>query len=214
MLEVISRGDARILDASDDGVLLFSEAGLAYMLSARDGNTAARMLGQLPAAEAVVAHQDFCFELIKSRFNLKTSMPCHQAAYFGHEYLQAESCPCEIRQLDLSHLDFVLSHYSNSSDREYIAERLQAGVVFGAFVENQPAGFIGEHAEGSLGMLEILPAYRRRGIGEALAIQATNRHLRQGFTPFSQIKAGNLASLALQKKLGYTVSDELVSWIF
>ena len=63
-------------------------------------------------------------------------------------------------------------------------------------------------------MLEILPDYRRRGIGEALAIQATNRHLRLGLTPFSQIKAGNLASLAMQKKLGYTVSDELVCWIF
>ena len=41
-------------------------------------------------------------------------------------------------------------------------------MFFGAFVDGQLAGFVGEHSEGSMGMLEIFPAYRRRGLGYSL----------------------------------------------
>ena len=44
--------------------------------------------------------------------------------------------------------------------RDYVAERLAAGAMTGAFLDGVLAGFIGIHEEGSIGMLEVLPAYR------------------------------------------------------
>ncbi|MFQ7452543.1 MAG: GNAT family N-acetyltransferase [Flavonifractor plautii] len=38
--------------------------------------------------------------------------------------------------------------------------------MLGAFVDGTLAGFAGFHGEGSIGLLEVLPAYRRRGLGK------------------------------------------------
>jgi GNAT superfamily N-acetyltransferase len=220
MLEAIHRGQARLADVSGQGVMLFHARCQAWMISTDQAAAAARMLDRIAAGpephDLFVAHQAFYSQEIRERFGLKKTMPCHQAAYFGREPLPdvCAGTRCEILPLDERHLDFVLAHYSHISDREYLRERLRAGVMFGASVDGQLAGFIGEHDEGSLGLLEILPAWRRRGLAEALERHATNRHLAQGWTPFSQIKQGNEASLALQKKLGYTVSGEIVYWLY
>lgn len=46
--------------------------------------------------------------------------------------------------------------------------RLRAGVMLGAFLRDRPAGFIGLHEEGSMGMPEVLPEFRRMGVARAL----------------------------------------------
>ena len=48
----------------------------------------------------------------------------------------------------------------------------------GAFLDGVLAGLIGIHEEGSIGMLEVLPAYRRRGLGYALEAGAIRRALK------------------------------------
>ena len=40
------------------------------------------------------------------------------------------------------------------------------------------------------------------------------RTLKEGFIPFGQVEKGNHASLALQKKIGMTVSDNLICWMW
>ena len=99
-------------------------------------------------------------------------------------------------------------------DRDYISARLAAGAVTGAFLEGVLAGFIGTHEEGSIGMLEVLPAYRRRGLGYALEAEAIRRAMAQGAIPYCQVIEGNAASMKLQKKLGMEFSDEFVYWLF
>jgi len=141
-------------------------------------------------------------------------MECRQAAYFGLATLSEPDGPWTIRQLDENHLDFVAEHYSHIEDRDYLLGRLRSGVLLGAFLDGQLAGFIGMHAEGSIGILEVLPAYRRRGIAEALEIRMANRLLGRGHVPYTQIAAGNQASLALQEKLGFAVSEKPLWWLF
>lgn len=214
MLEGIRRGISELLDVSSLGVLLRCQPAGAFMISTDDAGTASRMLAGIPAADLFVAHQDFYIEEIQRRFGLQNTMPCRQAAYFQSEMLPAAAPGYEIRPLDASHLAFVHEHYSNIDDPDYLLELLEAGVFFGAYVQGRLAGFVGEHSEGSLGLLEVLPDYRRRGVAEALVRYATNRHLQRGYVPFSQIKVNNAASFALQKKLGYSISDETVCWLF
>lgn len=75
------------------------------------------------------------------------------------------------------------------------------------------AGLAGFHEEGSIGMLEVLPAYRRRGVGEALLRGAVRLALERGQYAFGQVFTDNQASLALQRKVGMSVSQERLFWL-
>ena len=66
------------------------------------------------------------------------------------------------------------------ADEEEITAQLDAGVIFGAFVDGELAGFIGRHDEGSVGMLFVFPQFRRLGVAEALERNYVNRELAQG----------------------------------
>jgi ribosomal protein S18 acetylase RimI-like enzyme len=82
-----------------------------------------------------------------------------------------------------------------------------------ALVHGELAGFAGEHEEGSLGMLEVLPQYRRRHIGKALATYIINWSLERGQIPYSQAKSDNTASLALQDQLGTCCAKGQLYWM-
>lgn len=214
MLQAFARNQADLLFADECGVLLYHRKGATHMLSVLNHAAADRLIALIPDdAQMVVAHQSECVPQIRQRFGFETSMVCHQVAYLSKtppEPLQT----CEIRTLDARQLDFVAKHYSHISDRGYLLDRLEAGVMHGAYVEGELAGFIGEHAEGSLGILEVLPAYRRRGIARALQAYMTQWTLAQGHIPFAQVEQGNTASLQLQRSLGYECSDGLVYWLY
>ena len=107
----------------------------------------------------------------------------------------------------------VFANYHSCSDPKYLRERLDAGVMRGAFAQGQLLGFIGMHSEGSVGMLEVLPPYRRRGVALALMAAMANHCLERGWVPFSQIFDGNTASLELHRRLGWTLCPEKLYWV-
>jgi tRNA (guanine37-N1)-methyltransferase len=120
----------------------------------------------------------------------------------------------DIRPLTQADLPFVRAHYDNISDEEYLLERLRAGML-GVYVEDGLAGFIGTHTEGTIGLLEILPAYRRRGLAFALEGAMMRRQQALGRVPYAQIKEGNEASLQLHRKLGMEITPEAsVLWLY
>lgn len=214
MLEGLRRGQADVVLARERGVLLYHRASRACMISAQEDETARQIIAAIPScAEMVVAHQPDYLARLRESFHFEHQMDCHQVAYLSREPIDAPQAVCQIRVLDERHLDFVQQHYSHLPDRDYLLERLRAGVMHGAYVQGRLAGFIGMHSEGSIGILEVLPQYRRRGIARALQIHMTNWNLERGYTPFAQVVCGNSASLELQRKLGYTLSDELVYWL-
>ncbi|HWR22308.1 MAG TPA: GNAT family N-acetyltransferase [Feifaniaceae bacterium] len=213
MLEAIRRNKADILAASEKGALLYHTAAAAYMMSAEEQGTARDMLSLIPKATLFAAHQPLIVPLAEKALNLKPSLVCVQAAYLKKEPVAMDYEGVRIKRLDQSHFTFIRDWYTHGPDEDYLLERLGAGVLYGAYAGGELAGFIGEHAEGSIGMLEILPQYRRRGLGEKLEAYRTNAHLRAGYVPFGQILTGNTPSLGLQKKLGYTVSEDTVVWL-
>lgn len=213
MLEAIRRKKANILAASEKGALLYHTCSEVYMMSAKDPDTARDMLIKIHKAILFVAHQPFMIPLAEQALRLKRSLVCVQAAYLKQEPVAMEYEDVQIQRLDESHLKFIQDWYSHELDESYLLERLNAGVLYGAYVQGGLAGFIGEHAEGSIGMLEILPQYRRRGLGEKLEAYKTNEHVKAGFVPFGQIVTGNTPSLELQKKLGYTISEDTIAWL-
>lgn len=86
--------------------------------------------------------------------------------------------------------------------------------MWGLFEGNAIAGFIGMHPEGSMGLLEVLPEYRRRGYGYLLEAYLIRLHLQRGWTPYCHVVKGNEASLRLQKKLGFEFAEKPAIWVF
>lgn len=214
MLSALSLGIAEILSAGEDGVLL--NFGSGYMMSALNSAAADAMLGMISATELLDAHHKFYVEAAQKKFGLDNVIECRQASYTEKKPLQGVPSPAEIRPVGEDFLPFVMRHYTHadSNGEDYLRGRLGSGDFFGAFVGGKPAGFIGMHEEGSIGLLEVLPEYRRRGIAAALAVFQTNRILAQGRVPFSQIEPGNAASFALHRRLGFEISQESIFWLF
>lgn len=213
MIEGIKSGNAQVLHASSRGVLVYFQMAGTYMMSAQDTKTAEEMIESVAGASMFVAHQDFYIPAIQDKFSLKERLICQQAVYLSQKPISEPENFIAIRRLDERYLLFLMKHYSRPTDEDYMRERLQAGVVYGAFCGKDITGFIGQHAEGSIGMLEVLPQFRRTGIAMTLESFLVNKLLSQGRVPFSQIVLGNTASIELHKKLGFTISEKTLSWL-
>ena len=65
-----------------------------------------------------------------------------------------------------------------------------------------------------MGILEVLPEYRRRGYGLALEQFLIAWHLERGWTPFGHVIDGNEASIRLQKKAGLVCAELPTIWMY
>lgn len=212
MIEPIRRKSAEVLFVETDGVLIQELNSKAYMLSVDSLAAGEVLIGSLQAADLFVVHQAFCIPLVSRKYGFTRIMECIQAVYPGKQRLPLKS-NIEIKCLDLNWASFIRAHYHTVDDEGYIRELLEKGLIFGAFADGEPAGFIGMHDEGSIGLLEVLPRFRRRGIGTALESYLVNQMLEKGWTPFGQIKIGNTESLMLQKHLGFEISSQHLYWL-
>ena len=216
MLEILGLPTARVLSASDFGVLM--EHNGLYLLSCDEG-TDADYLSMLVKGLAgdpermIVLHSPALKDVLVQTYRFEAFLDVRHGVYRKTEPVSF-SLPAnaEIRRLDESHLGFVLRHYHMMDDESYLRERIEEG-MYGAFVGGELVGFIGTHDERSIGLLEILPEYRRLGLAFALEAYLINRLLEQGRTPFCQVGIDNEPSLALQRKLGMELSDATVHWL-
>lgn len=213
MLEVLRRGSADALVAEEGGVLLHDTGCGAWMLAA-EPEAAPAFLDRVPAGCGLfVGHDMAYFELAQARLGLPEQEVCWSAAYLDRVPLSVPDFGGELRLLDRSWAPWLAAHYSHDFGGAAYMERAADRGIIGAFVEGRSAGFVGFHDEGSIGMLEVLPAYRRRGLGEVLQRAAIDLALGRGQLPFGQIIDGNDASLALQRKLGMAVSRTTLFWL-
>ena len=120
----------------------------------------------------------------------------------------------KIRPLPQEYEERAAIQYGLSeSEKDYISDRNQKGMVFGAFYDEHFAGFAGFHAEGSMGMLEVFPEFRRKHIGKALETYLVNLCLERGQRPFCQVAVENTASYQLQNDLGLCITKDTLFWM-
>lgn len=215
LVEVLRRHSGDLLYAGKDGVLLYDRWSTAYMLTAETQKAAEDMLARIPAeAKLCLAHESWYLPALREKLGLEVRPGCHQVAWLEETPPAPSPLPGEIIDLDRRWTAWVSAHYGHSyADEAYIAQAIGRGML-GAFVEGELAGFIGTHDEGTVGLLKVLPEYRRRGVAEALHRAMIGRVLARGGIPFSHVEVGNEASMALQKKVGMAVSEHLVYWMF
>ncbi len=109
-------------------------------------------------------------------------------------------------------IDTVEAHYALLSHGE-IEDHLERGWIYGGFdASGALVGFIGEHDEASMGMLEIFPEARRRGYAQALEAALIDTFMAAGRIPYCHVALDNEASKALQRKLGLRRIDTVQCW--
>ena len=139
--------------------------------------------------------------------------------------LPETDCPFPIRLIGDEQTDAVFAMYSGAAESEdetffgskpYIRKRLQEAPAFGAFDGEKLIGCIFTHEAGSMGGLEVLPDYRKNGIGEALERKMISHLLnveKQGRV-YCHVATDNKASLSLQFKLGLDFCEQNVVWMW
>lgn len=213
MLVPIRRGSAELIAANPRGVLLFERQSGAYMLTVSASRHAAEFLDQIKNPSLMTVHQDFLAEEAARRFGLCEFLRCNQAVWLNPAPPAIPETECHIEALPPEMAETVCGLYSHNIGLEYIRGRILAGELFGAFRDGVLMGFAGLHEEGSMGMLEVLPAFRRKGLATALGAYLCGWLLERGLTPYSQFTLENAASRRLHEKAGFSLSSELVCWL-
>lgn len=210
---VLRRGTAEVLARRDGAMLLKDCVSEAYFLGCEDAAQGAELLECfLPVDCRLLMVSDHALgKAAFARFGFQELLECRQTAYYGEApTVGSELC---VRTADARDLPLLTETYHLVEPEELrrIVERkkLLLGYAQGVLV-----GFIGEHLEGSMGLLYVFPEFRRRGCASALERLLIAKTLAEGYVPFGQVEKSNLASLALQEKLGMTISENLICWMW
>ena len=213
MIETIRRDKAKVLYAEPGAVLLATCGWLALLACDTVEGGISALAHWDETCDGIVAHSEAARDAVKAVFPTFAHIrPCWQAYYAGKELREVPDV-CEIRPFRKEDIPFLMEHYDVISSPEYFEERIDENELFAGFRDGKLCAFIGFHDDGSGGMLEVLPEYRRLGIGSALELFLHNEALRRGWTPYGQIFVGNEASRKLQQSLGLTVSDGAIYWM-
>lgn len=210
---VLRRGSGEILAEREDALLVRDRISGAYLLACEDAEIGIplleRYVGQ--GCDLLMVSDASLGNAIFERLRFSEKLECFQVAYYG------EKPSCEtgltVRTADVHDLGLLVENY-RQIDPEEMEKVVKRGSVLLGYDQGRPVGFIGEHLEGSMGMLYVFPEYRRRGFGAALQKHLIARTMEQGYIPFGQVEKGNLASLALQEKLDMTRSENLIVWMW
>lgn len=217
--EGLRRGLVRVLFVSDCALLAINTAGF-YLLCSTNLMGACTALRSLPTGELsgklLIAHGNAAREAALSVLSVERETKCWQGVYQGKELpLKGELCflPPDDNAVRMMQAVYRLE------TPETIEKMAKAGEILAAYLpdaENERkdfVGFIGSHADGSMGMLHVFDAYRRRGFAEEIESMQINLWLKKGWLPFGHVIDGNDASYRLQQKLGMSFATEWVTWM-
>lgn len=211
---VIKRGTAQIIERADDAILLKDTKSKALMLACDEVEKGIEILERNngEAKPLIMISNAELGRKVAERFGYEGVMECYQMAYLAKEPPAADDV-LEYRTATMENYPLISREYGLVSEDE-LKELIERGNIIMGYENGEAVGFIGEHMEGSIGLLQVLQEHRRKGYGLALEIEMIRRTLEKGYIPFGQVVVDNTASLELQKKLGLTKSEGTIFWMW
>ena len=225
---VIKRGTAQIIEKTDDAILLKDTRSKALMLACDDVSKGMEILKQNiddtkrkigdtkqnngETKPLIMISNAELGRRVADKFGYENIMECYQMAFLSKEPPKADDV-LEYKTATMEDFPLISREYGLVS-KEELKELIERGNIVMGYENSSPVGFIGEHMEGSVGLLQVLQEHRRKGYGTALEIEMIRRTLEKGYIPFGQVVVGNTASLELQKKLGLTKSEGTIFWMW
>ncbi len=220
LIEALRRGIGQVLYADEGACLVGFPHGdrpvTEFTTLCADLAAARRVFARLPWERDILfaVHEPPTLSYVREHHPVLPFLGerFYQAAYLNQEPPSIPSSPFSVLPLTPNSLEDVAQIHP-SEEKEYLLDRLNAGVMLGALEGETLAGIIGIHGEGSMGLLEVRPDYRRRGVAALLEAHMICRLLAQGETPYGSVRTDNVPSLALQRSLGMTFSSPSFHWL-
>ena len=209
MLAALTEGRAEVIWDSEETLLLQEAVCKVYFLTSRNAAETEMLLRGLSQKKATVVLHGEAPVPTAERLGFEIDPPCRQVLY--------EGSPLPVRgELTVRHPDddvfpLVCANYSLIGGDDLRRDFDKPDFLCG-YLDGTPVCFIGLHSEGSMGLLTVLPEYRRRGFAAQIYSNLINNQLQNHRLPYAQIYTDNENSLNLQKKLGFTFSGEPIRW--
>ena len=205
IIDAVNRDEGEVLYFSEGSGIIFQHNDGVYYIASL-GPDKSSFIKHLPDRGLATVHGQWEAEYMMENLGYEKVEPTYLYVYEGNPLEKNGN----IRVLDESYLDFILSHYGTSSEED-IKAAMDNKHLYGAFSGDELMGFAGFHMEGSMGMLVVLPEYRRRGVGETLEKYLIATALEEGRLPYCNVFVSNKASISLQEKLGLK-RGKILSW--
>lgn len=214
LMQSVRRSTADILEENEQGVFLRDTVGDAFMLATGNAELGMQWLIKHEDLEysSLALFQRKLVDFAKKRYELPSFLDCFQAVYEKKEPPERRN-NIRIREATEEDYKIISDNYKMLSEQG-IKKVIERRDLFIGLQDQEIVGFIGQHLEGSMGLLEILPAHRGKGYGTELESYLIAHVLKKGLIPFCQVETDNFKSLNLQKKMGLSISDEHLYWLF
>lgn len=162
--------------------------------------------------------EEVCFEEVndldsKRVDGLSRKMIEHEARGLHVEMTEEARDLLSVRVADENDF-FMLSANYDLISKEELKDLVMQGNILLGYDEDRLVGFIGQHHEGSMGLLYIFPEYRKKGYGSRLEQVMIKKIRKTGFIPYCHVITDNKASIRLQKGLGLVQTKNTVSWMW
>lgn len=212
--QCLKEKNREILYDQEDGILVLNaESDLLYAYAI--SQAAASMIFKIAQEyEAdLIIYGEVLKEALQQQTQYEGGEPFYYAVYMKTIPQIIEMEGISYKKLDKSHLYWVIHHYSfkECANETYISQRIKEGML-GAFIDEELVGFVGIHDSGSIGMLEVLPEFRKHGIGLNLVNRMIKRRLAQGKIPFAELFEHNQTSMKLVRKAEMQLSGNTAIW--
>ena len=210
---VLERGTGEVVDQQEHAMLVYDTLSRTAFLACEEAKAGISLLERhrdrkypvLSVTNLEVGRRAF------RQMGYTQKMECYQVAYYG-KCPEADSS-LAFRTAEEGDLPLLTQNYHLVSPED-LARIVSRGNLLMAADKGRTVGFIGEHLEGSMGLLFIFPEFRHRGYAMALEKRYMAKMMGEGRIPFGQVEKKNQASLALQKKIGVTRSRRLSCWMW
>lgn len=200
------RHGAEVIAANELGVAIYRYRP-DFMLLA--GPNPLELIRDLPKPDLIEICGSQSARAVAAYCGLKEITECYQF-YYPHNSIESD---LELTPIFQSDMEFFLTHYDRL-DSEEAAVAIDEERVFGLRDKGKLFAFIGLHEDYAMGMLYVLPEYRRQGWGERLERALIARVLAMGELPYGQVFANNETSMRLQEKLGFVRCSDKVYWMW
>ena len=211
--KVIKRNTAEILEEDESGIFVFDKKSEIFIIACDDTNKGLSWVDKHYKGNYLinVCVNEELANIIFKKYNKRIMKTCYQVVYLKKELLELDD-KYPIRDATMDDKQFILDNYHILDDEE-INRIIENKEIFMIEKDGDVAGFIGEHGEGSMGMLFIKEDYRKLGLATNLEKFMINKTIEEGYIPFGHIVDDNYKSLNLQKKLGLEIAPGFNYWI-
>lgn len=209
---VLKRGTGEILEGYENALLVRDKASEAFFLICKDEKLGISLLEKhIHHCNLLMVSNLNLGKIVFEKYGFSEKLECFQVAYYGE--LPVTNSDILVKAADRQDIPLLIKTYDLISPEE-MEEVVRNGNLLLGYYQERLVGFIGEHLEGSMGLLYIFPEFRRKGFAAVLEKIYIAKTIEKGFIPFGQVEKNNHESLNLQKKIGMTQSENLICWMW